>query len=95
MWTGVDVTLERGARGRSIAVIAVVLALAAGGITYATIPDSGGATHASYSQAQGTTHLLQGNLFEASFPSEVTLPTSSQTSGNEVTDGVPAPIPTD
>jgi hypothetical protein len=74
MWTGVDVTLERGARGRSIAVIAVVLAIAAGGITYATIPDSGGATHAGYSQGQGTTHLqVQGNLFEASFPSEVTL----------------------
>jgi hypothetical protein len=82
IWTGVDVRPGRGARGRSSAVIAVVLALAAGGIAYATIPDSGGATHHSYSQAQGATHLqVRGNLFEASFPSEVTFPTSSQTLG--------------
>jgi len=75
MWTGVDIRAQLGGRGRSTAVMAVVLALAAGGIAYATIPESGGGTHTSYSQAQGTTGLanLGENLFDAGFPPEVTL----------------------
>jgi hypothetical protein len=74
MWTGVDIRPQHGGRGRSTAVIAVVLAVAAGGVAYATITDSGGKTHTSYSQAQGTTGLqIEGNLFDRDFPREVTL----------------------
>jgi hypothetical protein len=74
MWTGVNIRSQLGGRGHSTAVTAVVLALAAGGVAYATIPDSGGATHTSYSQAQGTSGLqIEGNLFDAGFPPEVTL----------------------
>lgn len=47
-----------GVRARSVAFVAVVLALVVGGIAYAAIPDSGGVLHACYKTSGGAVRLV-------------------------------------
>jgi hypothetical protein len=60
-------------RLRLAAVAVGVVGLAAGGIAYATIPDSSGVIHACYKKNQGTLRVIDTDRGQACLPSEKAL----------------------